>query len=212
MTVSPPLARLRDATRPAHHRLDSHPLLAALSDGPPTPEAYRRALAHLHLALAPLEARLLAPGATRPAGFMLLPRAGDLAADVIASGGGLLAAPTTPDAALATALDHLDAHLEGGGLAAWLGAAYVVEGARLGGRTIARALAARDPALAVAASRFFASPGLDVGRRWTHFGQVVGQHLADDVAFATARDAALATFEVFLAGLATGTALPDGGA
>lgn len=198
MSSSSPQNRLREATREAHHRLDTHPLLDGLGKGRVEPDAYRAALAGLLRGLAPLEARLITHRRNAPAELLLLPRGPDLAADLIACGGALPAEPARKGPA--RALADLDARLQDD-TAAWLGAAYVLEGARLGGKTIARALAGHDPRMARAATRFFASPGLDVGQRWRHFCHLLNRDLADEAALARARPAALAGFAVVLAGV-----------
>ena len=65
------------------------------------------------------------------------------------------------------------------GTAVALGILYVVEGATLGGRTIAVRLAT-DEAIAGRATRFFTSYGDQLGRRWHDYRDVLTTWVGDD--------------------------------
>ena len=167
------LDRLRDETRDLHERVERRlPLL----DPGVTLAAYRETLAALHALHAPLERRLArVPGLDR-----CLPdlarrwRAPRLAADLRALGAGpSLVAVESP---YVPAVDDVPTAL---------GALYVLEGATLGGRLVARHVTSALPVTADDGCGYFASHGVHVGAAWHAFRRAV-------VAYAAPRDEAAA--------------------
>jgi heme oxygenase (biliverdin-IX-beta and delta-forming) len=151
------LDALRRATRSAHDRLEARlPLLWPAA----STVAYRRILEALFGFHAPLEARLtevsktFAPLAWEPRRKVLL-----LRTDLLALG----ATPAGIDA-----LPRCEALPPVASAAEALGCLYVVEGATLGGRVIARRL--RSVGVSPASGgRFFHGYGAATGRMWTQF-------------------------------------------
>lgn len=152
MNVALPLAEaLRQATRAEHHRLDHHPLLAPLVRADIDPARYGDALAGLHGAQAATEAALIAGLARLALDYPLTPRLPDLEADLASLG----RAPWPLRAEAPAVPEHP---------AALVGALYVLEGALMGARLIARQLAAHLPQ---APLRYFGHGAL--APRWPQF-------------------------------------------
>lgn len=143
--IPPVRAALRVATDAVHQRMHRHPGFEALAEGRITAADYRALLARLlgfHLAFE--HATGEAPRRSRR-----------LAEDLRALGADAAAAPLCPD------LPALASH------AARLGAAYVAEGAALGGRVMAKALNGRPELLA--ARSFLSGDAAATGARWSAF-------------------------------------------
>ncbi|WP_161539560.1 biliverdin-producing heme oxygenase [Paramagnetospirillum kuznetsovii] len=132
---------LRAATRPAHARIDHHPLMARLVRGRLNAENYGTALSALYALHAPIEKSfgtyLSAPDFAPPR------RSVDLALDLAEL--GLDASAVAP---LWVGCQP-DSH------AAYVGMRYVIEGSALGGAVIARQLDQRLPVALMAATRFY---------------------------------------------------------
>ena len=167
-------ARLRDATKAAHRRLDHHPLLAALLRPTLTVQAYGQALAALHGAHGALEAALdgFAPAALFPR------RLPDLQSDLSAL--GLDPCPLTLQPPQTAGDDDR------------LGMMYVIEGSNLGGVAIARQLASTLPAGTPRA--FFG--GAEGAPRWQRFWTFAQAHIEPD-GFERATLAAREAFEFY---------------
>lgn len=164
---------LREATAPDHHRVDQAFSAFDLSEATGY-RAFLRAQAH---ALLPVEAALDAAGAERVVpDWPLRRRAGPLLADL--TGMGAASDPPEPFPALASP-------------AGMLGAIYVLEGSRLGGRVLARAV---DPGF----PRAFLEGG-DPGR-WRTLIEILDKTLISDDEIAAAVGAAGSVFARFEAG------------
>ena len=165
---------LRHATDAAHRRLDAAMGVHDLSD----PAGYRAFLAAHARALPALEDALARGGfAAALPGWAEGRRTAALWADL--RGMGAAVAP----------MRH--AALSGG--AAW-GAAYVLEGSRLGARVLLRRAQAGGSAEVAANTRFLSHGG---GVRWRAFLDALEAALADDAAAVQARIGACAAFALF---------------
>ncbi|GGR92184.1 biliverdin-producing heme oxygenase [Deinococcus sedimenti] len=183
------LARLRTDTRPQHEQAES--ALNLLHPGLTRPR-YAAVLARLHARHAQLEPRLDETlGAVLPADLRAaldLPgraKAGLLARDLAALGHAPHPEPID--------LTWLRSEAQ-----AW-GAAYVLEGATLGGQVVTRHL--RRAGFTPDTLHYYGSYGADVATRWRTFGALLtARHAAaaDPRAFAdAATDAARRVFTVF---------------
>jgi heme oxygenase len=153
---NPLLDRLRTETGPAHASTERRIADAGrIGDV----DAYRRLLVALHPIYAAVEARLEAfdewSQLEPPIDLRSRRRAHLLAADLRA-----LAVAESAGGANASRGPSLP------GFAHALGALYVVEGSRLGGRVLARQIAARVGGSVWSALGFLRSDGSDVGRLW----------------------------------------------
>jgi heme oxygenase len=149
------LARLRLGTSDAHARIESVPALARLLAPDLTPAEYVAVLRHMHGFLSVVEPDIAAAVADIPPAAALLdgtrPRA--LAEDLAWFG-----VPSQP-------LDRAPPALSGA--AAALGALYVIEGSGLGGRVIARHLAASLGVAPGTGGSFYGGPTAEAARlRW----------------------------------------------
>lgn len=163
-------ARLREETSAAHERVDA--LYSRFNLG--VPDGYTAFLLAQARAFLPVEAALTDAGA----GEIIADWAGrlrspTLALDLAALGRALPAPLPAPD--LSTGAEIL-------------GAAYVLEGSRLGGALLRRRVPADQPLTFMAASE----PG-----RWRAFVALLEQRLTGQEAIEQAISAALATFAVF---------------
>lgn len=77
-----------------------------------------------------------------------------------------------------------------------LGAAYVLEGATLGGQTIRRTLSARDDLHAELPLSYYGLYGAEIGPRWRAFSQLVNDLLTDEAEIAIASHSARETFDL----------------
>ncbi|WP_426959799.1 biliverdin-producing heme oxygenase [Muricoccus radiodurans] len=153
--MTPIRERLRDATRPEHDRLEAG---LGLMDASLTRAAYRDILARFYGFRAGWEPRA---GALLEDEAFFGPRRRLplLHADLLALGlteGAIATLPACPPPALEDA-------------AAALGSLYVMEGSTLGGRVIARHLAARLGIGAGDGVAYFTGAGADTGRLWAGF-------------------------------------------
>jgi heme oxygenase (biliverdin-IX-beta and delta-forming) len=151
------LDALRRATRSAHDRLEAR---LPLHWPPPSTVAYRRVLEAFFGFHAPLEARLTEVVSTfAPLAWEPRRKSPMLRTDLLALG----ATPASIDGlARCEALPPVDSAPEA------LGCLYVVEGATLGGRVIARRLQSVGISPA-SGGRFFHGYGAATGRMWTQF-------------------------------------------
>jgi len=178
-------ARLRQATRQAHHVLDHHPLLAPLVRPGLTRLQYGHALAALHAVHEQVEAGILAFLARRPGLFDFESRRklAALESDLTALGRAPLPAGTAfpvPDS-----------------LGALIGVLYVIEGSTLGGQVIARTLhQSSDGNLPVA---FFTYYGDQVLPRWQAFLAFAESCPAEEIE--AAASSAVALFQAIAAHL-----------
>jgi len=177
-----PLHRaLRAATSTAHRRLDRHPLLAPLVAPTLTLQQYVRALQALLYVHEPLQAALRSELAHYAIDYPLLDRVAPLRADLArlkVSSVGTASAPISlpPTSSVATLIGRL----------------YVVEGSRLGGRSIARCLQQRLGLTAANGAAFFNEGGeVRIDRDWPAFWRLAEGHAADVEAVIAG---ALATF------------------
>jgi heme oxygenase len=170
--------RLRQATKAAHHRLDHHPLLAALLDPAINYQCYGDALAALHGVFSAAESLV---AKQEMDDFPYRSRTPALDADLAELGRipfpftGCLPAP-----------DIAGAHI---------GLLYVLEGSALGGQVLARqlrlALGAECPL------RFFTGQGeIATASRWAAFWQYAN-HCCDPADFPVAEAAAIGLFAAF---------------
>jgi heme oxygenase len=166
--------RLREATRPAHHALDHHPLLTPLTHSPLSERNYTHALAALHGPQKAIEKVLsgFAPEIEFP------PRLAELDSDLNALG-------VTPFQLMAE-LPRFDS------VDQMIGAMYVIEGSNLGGAVIARLL---EESLPAGTPRvFFANSG---GKpRWQKFWRFSTSFCREE-SFTTVVDAACRTFNLY---------------
>jgi heme oxygenase len=172
---------LRTATAPAHAALEANPVMAALATDPgraTLAEALWRQ-AGWYAAMEPaIEAAL---GDAAPADLAARRKRPLLERDLTALGLDPAAVP------VCRAIPRLD------GPAAALGAAYVLEGATLGGAILSRRLAA---ALGPGApGRFFDPYGAERGARWRAFLAHLEHHLDRPARRRAAADAAVRTFD-----------------
>ncbi len=170
-------ATLRAATDDVHERMHAHPGYRALASGGIQADDYRRLLARSYGFYLPIEIEL-----TRGRD-----RSRRLETDLLALGmtpEGIEALP------FCTALSPLDSHPKA------LGAAYVVEGAALGGLTLARALLRNSAGVAPPAA-FLLGDGENGGRRWQSFIAELEEDLSDMVELEAAVQSARDTFETF---------------
>lgn len=155
-------AALRSATRQAHHQLDHHPLLAPLLRADLTLAQYRQVLLAMAWVHTPLQSALRIALKRLGLAYPLSDRAAWLAEDFAWLGG--------------------DARSELAGLAPWpvpdlatpaaiVGALYVIEGSTLGGKVIARQLAAHLGLNAAKGARFFHGHGAATEAHWGEFWQ-----------------------------------------
>ena len=167
--------QLRQATKPLHHDLDHHPLMAPLLKPDIRPAQYGDALAALHPVLAAAEAGILGFLATRPGLFDYAARIKLPALD-----SDLAALGRTP-APAAACLPPIDS------LAALIGVLYTLEGSTQGGQYIARNL--RQTAPSGLPLAFYTVYGELALQRWDEFLQFAARHCpheAHDAAAATA--------------------------
>jgi len=173
----PLMARLRRETAEAHEALHRAPGLAPLQADHLDLADYRTILAVFQAIFAAVERDVLAPMddwfAAR--GHARASRCPALAQD-LADLDTLLAEARTPApcrmARLGLEATPADA----------LGVLYVTEGARLGGRALARHLSRGLPPEAHGAVRFLGSPEQDVGATWRAVGALVNAQGRDDTA------------------------------
>jgi heme oxygenase len=181
---------LRAATQDVHDRLHRHAGFAAIQDATIQWADYRRLLARLYGFYLPFEA----------AAGIGAERSTWLAADLAALGEPrpLVALPTCKD------LPRLDlAHSR-------LGARYVVEGAALGGRELARGLDRLLGADAVAGRRFFIGRGPGTGEAWRDYLAQLSAAPPEPAARAEIISGAVATFAAFEDWLDGWSSLPNG--
>ena len=175
--TSPRLA-LRDATRPHHERVEAAVDLPARTRDRAT---YRALLASLYSLFGPLEEQLAGlPWREAGLDFAAHRRAHLLRADIADLGGA-------PEAVAPAALPRTD------GLAAGLGALYVLEGSALGGKIIAREAEAALGLGGVGTSFFRGGDGAT----WRAFGRALDAALDTPDRFRRARHAAEQTFDAF---------------
>ncbi|MBF0255442.1 MAG: biliverdin-producing heme oxygenase [Gammaproteobacteria bacterium] len=167
--------QLRNATREAHRQLDHHPLLRPLLSAEPDAQTYAHSLAALHGPLAWLEQQIAQQAPDHPdIGYQA--RTWALEQDLTQ----LCHSP----------IAYLGPRIRLEGRAELIGSLYVLEGARLGGQTIARKLQQTAPQLPTC---YFADTG---SSRWPDYWPPLLETLAASDQ-ATATSAALAAFACF---------------
>ncbi|MBV9492163.1 MAG: biliverdin-producing heme oxygenase [Verrucomicrobia bacterium] len=172
---------LREATRPAHQRLEDR--LAAMLETISLAE-YRALLARFFGFYHPMEERLAA--FADECGLPLRSRTPLLVRDLLALG---LPAGAVSMVPLYGCLPELNDPTQA------LGALYVVEGAALGGQVIAPRLQAQLGVTPENGVAFFYGDGPGTGPRWKAFRQVLAGYPIGDAP--AAAQAALQTFESF---------------
>lgn len=186
----PPLVRpslrhvLREATQEIHQRLHRHAGFAAVAAGDIDLLRYRHLLSRLYGFHRGIEHRL-ALGAAQSAA---------LAEDLVTLG---MDRKTIERLPRCTALPAMDTQ------AKRLGALYVIEGAALGGRVLARGLDRLLGTPGVAGRQFFAGQGSQTGAKWQAFLAELERCCDDDSEVADAVTAAqdmFAAFEIWLNG------------
>jgi heme oxygenase len=151
------ISALRLATREAHERLET---ALPLTDPRLTRDAYRRLVEAFHGFYVPLEARLAGVASAASAPAHERQKLVRLRADLLALGAteagidALELCPTVPEVATPGAA---------------LGCRYVVEGATLGGRVIAHALAKHLGLGPTTGAAFFEGYGVETATRWASF-------------------------------------------
>lgn len=159
--------RLRHETMDLHRAIEAEPAFARLTAPGLTREDYAAHLARLAGFYRPLEAALEVHGAETALDLDLrLVKTGRLRADLEALGRSAAPVPEWP----ARDLSRLEA--------AW-GFLYVVEGATLGGRLIARRLGPRLELTADAGLSFHLTYGEAAGRMWGAFRRATTEAEAD---------------------------------
>jgi heme oxygenase len=170
-------ATLRAATDDVHKRMHAHSGYRALASGGIQADDYRRLLARSYGFYLPIEVQL-----TRGRD-----RSRRLETDLMALGmtpGGIEALP------FCNTLSPLDSRPKA------LGAAYVVEGAALGGLALARALISNSAGVAPPAA-FLLGDGDNGGRRWRDFIAELEEELTGSGELEAAAQSARATFATF---------------
>lgn len=146
-------ARLRAETASDHEMAESAvDLLGATLSR----ESYRATVALLYGFQAPIEAALAETAAEVGCGLALRPRAHELARDLSALGLSAADVDALPRCAVLPVFERRE-HV--------VGSLYVIEGSRLGGRIVARALIDRLGIDAATGGAYFHGDG-DVGARW----------------------------------------------
>ncbi|KHL51547.1 biliverdin-producing heme oxygenase [Xanthomonas cannabis] len=172
---------LRHATQDTHRRVEAVPLMQALGQGRVDRAAYVQILRRHHALLAGFEEQLSGwLGTLVGSGWHYRRRVPALRAD-------LRTLNQPPDPPLALPAVRTDA-------ARW-GMLYVIEGAQLGGRVIARGLRRHQPALA-GALQYFELADEDPAA-WRRFQAVLDQRLDSPQTHAAAIDGAHAMFAHF---------------
>ncbi|KGK56935.1 heme oxygenase [Xanthomonas cannabis pv. phaseoli] len=172
---------LRHATQDTHRRVEAVPLMQALGQGQVDRAAYVQILRRHHALLAGFEEQLSGwLGTLVGSGWHYRRRVPALRAD-------LRTLNQPPDPPLALPDVRTDA-------ARW-GMLYVIEGAQLGGRVIARSLRRHQPALA-SALQYFELADEDPAA-WRRFQAVLDQRLDSPQTHAAAIDGAHAMFAHF---------------
>jgi heme oxygenase (biliverdin-IX-beta and delta-forming) len=170
-------ATLRAATDDVHERMHAHSGYRALASGGMQTDAYRRLLARSYGFYLPIEGKL-SRGRDRSC---------RLQADLLALGMTPAAIDALP---ICIALSPLDSRPKA------LGAAYVVEGAALGGQVLARGLISNAASLALPAT-FLLGDGENGGRRWRDFIAELEEELSGSGELEAAAQSARATFATF---------------
>ena len=170
-------ATLRAATNDAHERMHAHAGYSALASGTIEAEQYRRLLARSYGFYLPVEVQLLRGR----------DRSRRLEADLMALG---MVAESIAALPLCVLRSPLDSHPKA------QGAAYVVEGAALGGLAMARALM-RNSGVVEPPVAFLLGDAENSGRRWQTFIAELEADLSDMVGLETAVRSARDTFETF---------------
>lgn len=101
-------------------------------------------------------------------------------------------------AELAVQPDHSDAHLELGEPASAIGAVYVLEGARLGGKVLARKVEDRLGLTAEHGAAYLNGDGVNTGRRWRQFLAALEERLVSPEDLSRAVAAARGTFRLVI--------------
>lgn len=91
---------------------------------------------------------------------------------------------------------HTIVPIEFTSLAQALGAAYVLEGATLGGQIIRRTLSARDDLHPDLPLNYYGLYGTEIGLRWRAFSQLVNEQLMGEAEIARASRSARETFDL----------------
>jgi heme oxygenase (biliverdin-IX-beta and delta-forming) len=195
------LARLRQATRPAHHEMEQHPLLRALLSPDLSRQAYVRVLGAFAAFYRDMEPRLMAaldpltiqgdtstPYRYRPRLSVLQQDLDDLDAQPAGVSAPLPRLPPlqTPEALL--------------------GVLYVLEGATQGGRVIAPHLAQALNLGPAFGARYF---HLYEAGQWPHLKRILETSSGDGAVGAAAARAAACTFSALRDGLNRSLLLPD---
>jgi heme oxygenase len=170
-------ATLRAATDDVHKRMHAHSGYRALASGGIQADDYRRLLARSYGFYLPIEVQL-----TRGRG-----RSRRLEADLMALGMTPEDIDALPRCIPLAPLDSVPKAL---------GAAYVVEGAALGGLALARALISNSVDVAPPAA-FLLGDGENGGRRWQDFIAELEEDLSGMVELEAAVRSARDTFETF---------------
>lgn len=170
-------ATLRAATNDVHERMHAHSGYRALASGGIQAQAYRRLLARSYGFYLPMEAQL-SRGRDRSC---------RLQADLLALGMTPAAIDALP---LCITLSPLDSRPKR------LGAAYVVEGAALGGHVLARALISNAAGVTPPVA-FLLGDGENGGRRWRDFIAELEVDLSGSGELEAAAQSARATFATF---------------
>lgn len=171
--------QVKAATRAAHERAEA--VMMPLLEAAVNPESYGALLQHLYAFYMPME-RLLQPFASSLyAPGINFERSPLLAADLAVLGSDL---PSD----FCTELPAISNETEA------LGALYVLEGAALGGRVIARMLGAHL-AIPPEAIGFFNGREGGTGPHWKNFVQLMNQHASNPMQHAVVSEVAQATFE-----------------
>lgn len=158
------ILRLREATAAAHEEIEHLPVMRRLTSDAVTLEDYHRYLITLASLYGVVEAALYEglDGAVRER-LRLRPKVPALLDDLDEQG-------ITPEADMARA--ETATHYAPRGASAVVGGLYVLEGATLGGHTIARHLR-RRLGDAVGGATFLDFHGSDTAAAWKHFGETL---------------------------------------
>lgn len=172
---------LRNSTADIHERLHHHPVLAPLTSEDVTMDQYRHALTAMHGFYAPMEMRLVDASGLE----FRSPRTPLLAADLHKIAGD------QAEYVLAEGVTDLPEWTGGDRV---LGAAYVLDGAAHGGRSMVGDLRTRLGLNGSDGTTFMASVGIDAPGEWRTLMKLVEDRAADELAALRVIDGAIATF------------------
>ena len=179
--------RLKTETQTQHDALESASHAGSIMAHTLTLDQYVDLVVKNHFCYQQLEPQLEAlfpQESGHPLAAFASRRADDLAEDL-----NLLSVPSRQ-----FAWTYLPPELD---LASLIGALYVLEGSRLGGKVIVRALQKNLHLASISRFHFFEQTGIETGPRWLAFQQAANHCLADSTAISRAVESAKRMFQSF---------------